>query len=452
MSSPRLHTASYAAMTERFATGTSTPRAFLEECLERMARHEGDVLAFVATNIDHARRDADQATMRWRAGKPLSAIDGMPMGIKDVIETKDMPTQMGSPYFRAWQSNRDSATVAALREAGALILGKTVTTEFAATIAGPTRNPHDLTRTPGGSSSGSAAAVAAGFIASALGTQVVGSIVRPASYCGVWGFKPSVGGLNRGGSHDYMSQSCAGVLAASRADMWLTAIEIAARVGGDAGMVGLTGPTHCPTARKPQTIIALETPGWTRATDGAKQKLHKVLDELRRDGVKVITRKDSRAVDECEHLLAESLPLTRLINAWESMWPLNTYCAIRPDDISPYLRERLAEARTITRAHYQTALERRHFIRDHFARLKSEGACVITLSAPDVAPLGLEQTGDPIFVVHGSFLGVPALNVPGMMLNHLPLGIHLLGYAQEEASLVSYAGYIETCVSGLSHE
>src|SRR4029077_8320698 len=151
---------------------------------------------------------------RWRAGKPLSPIDGMPIGIKDIIETRDMPTEQGSPLFTGYRTERDAASVAALREAGAVIVGKTVTTEFAATEPRGTRNPWDQGRTPGGSSSGSAAAVGAGVVSAALGTQVMGSIVRPASYCGCVGFKPSVGGINRGGSHDELSQSCMGVLAA----------------------------------------------------------------------------------------------------------------------------------------------------------------------------------------------------------------------------------------------
>ena len=176
-------------------------------------RHVG---AFLVLNIEGARRVADDATARWRGGKPLSPIDGMPIGIKDIIETIDMPTGQGSPLWKGTMTRRDSASVHALREAGAIILGKTSTTEFAASEPWPgTCNPHDHTRTPGGSSSGSAAAVGAGMVPAALGTQVVGSILRPASYCGCVGFKPTVGGLNRGGSYDHLSQSSQGVLAAT---------------------------------------------------------------------------------------------------------------------------------------------------------------------------------------------------------------------------------------------
>src|SRR6202043_2491632 len=140
--------------------------------------------AFVALNLAAARTAADRSTERWRAGKSLSPIDGMPIGIKDIIETVDMPTGSGSPLLAGFRSERDGASVAALREAGGVIVGKTVTTEFASTEPRGTRNPHDLRRTPGGSSSGSAAGVAAGMVSTALGTQVIGSTIRPASYCG----------------------------------------------------------------------------------------------------------------------------------------------------------------------------------------------------------------------------------------------------------------------------
>ncbi len=234
----------YLAATAGFAAGRDTPRAFLERCLAAISALEPRIGAFVHLNIDGARVAADQASARWRDGKPRSPIDGMPVGIKDIIETIDMPTENGSPLFAGWRSGRDGASVAALREAGAVILGKTVTTEFAASEPRGTRNPHDLDRTPGGSSSGSAAAVAAGMISTALGTQVIGSTIRPASYCGCVGYKVSVGALNRGGSHDGLSQSATGVLAVTLADAWQVAYEIAVRAGGDPGHPGLSGPAQ----------------------------------------------------------------------------------------------------------------------------------------------------------------------------------------------------------------
>src|SRR6266852_8332832 len=163
----------YLAAKPRFASGADTPRDFLERCLADLAALEPRIGAFVALNLERARATADESTARWRAGRPLSKIDGMPLGIKDIIETADMPTEQGSPLFVGCRTGRDAASVAALREAGAVILGKVVTTEFASTEPRGTRNPWDRERTPGGSSSGSAAAVASGMLPAALGTQVI---------------------------------------------------------------------------------------------------------------------------------------------------------------------------------------------------------------------------------------------------------------------------------------
>jgi Asp-tRNA(Asn)/Glu-tRNA(Gln) amidotransferase A subunit family amidase len=272
---------SYLAVAEEFVSGAQTPRQFLETSLELLDCWEPQIGAFVTTALPVARAAADQSSERWRAGKPLSPIDGMPVGIKDIIETIDMPTQMGSPLFAGWRSEKDAASVRALREAGAVILGKTVTTEFAASEPRGTRNPWNTAHTPGGSSSGSAAAVAAGIVSAALGTQVIGSTIRPASFCGCVGFKPSVNALNREGSHDYQSQSCTGVLGASLADVWQIAHEIVARVGGDAGTPGLRGPHTLPLAQRPRRLAVLETAGWESASVAAKQQLGEAIMRLR---------------------------------------------------------------------------------------------------------------------------------------------------------------------------
>ena len=254
----------YVALARKFRSGETTPRAYLDSCLDAIARIDPAIGAFLELKIEAARRVADESTARWRAGKPLSPIDGMPIGIKDIIETIDMPTGQGSPLWKGTMTRRDSASVHALREAGAIILGKTSTTEFAASEPWPgTCNPHDHSRTPGGSSSGSAAAVGSGMVPAGLGTQVVGSILRPASYCGCVGFKPTVGGLNRGGSYDHLSQSSQGVLAATLADAWLVARAISERAGGDPGNVGLTGEVNFSRRAKPARLAVLETGGWS---------------------------------------------------------------------------------------------------------------------------------------------------------------------------------------------
>ncbi|MDH4191658.1 MAG: amidase, partial [Betaproteobacteria bacterium] len=308
-----------------FSEGTDSPLAFLDRCLRNIEEREDDVRAFACLALDSARAAAAASTQRWREGTPLSILDGIPIGIKDIIETIDLPTGNGSPLFAGWRSGRDAASVKALREAGAVILGKTVTTEFAATSPGETRNPWDLTRTPGGSSSGSAAGVAAGFFSAALGSQVVGSILRPASYCGCYGYKPSVGAINRGGSFDYMSQSCTGVIAASLEDCWQMAFEIVQRAGGDPGFPGLVGPAQAPEPVLPSDLILLQTAGWKLASPQAKAALETALLQLTRAGVRILSRASHAAVDRLESLILEAVPLTRSINTWESRWPLNTY-------------------------------------------------------------------------------------------------------------------------------
>ena len=207
-----------------FSDGSDTPRAYLERCLATIAEREAAILAFVHRNDRGARQAADEATERYKQGKPLSLNDGCPIAIKDIIETADMPTQMNSAIYTGWQSERDAASVYALRESGAVIFAKTVTTEFAAGASGPTRNPFDPKRTPGGSSSGTAAAVGSGMLPAGLGTQTGGSVVRPAAYCGAYGFKPTHAALNMGGIHPISnSHDTRGTIAGSVEDCWRVA-------------------------------------------------------------------------------------------------------------------------------------------------------------------------------------------------------------------------------------
>ncbi len=434
---------SFAKATAAFASGADTPRAFLERRLAAIDAREAGVLAFVArADVATTRALADAATARWKEGRPLSPLDGMPVGVKDVIETIDLPTEMGSPLYRGWRGDKDAASVKALREAGAIVLGKTVTTEFAASHPGPTRNPHDPARTPGGSSSGSAAGVAAGFFPMGLGTQVVGSIVRPASFCGVVGFKPTIGGLNRGGSHDYMSQSAQGVLAASLDDAWLSAYAIVSRVGGDPGFPGLSGPASPPAAQAPGTLIALETPGWQSASAGARAAFEAAAARLRAAGVTLLTRRDDAAIEEVERLFARCLPVTRDINAWESRWPLNTYMERDASKLSAAMRERYEETAHMTMDDYRALLAERAAIRASYARLAALAPACVTLSATGPAPLGLESTGDPAFVVAGSMLGVPALNLPLLADEGLPLGLQMLGFEHGDADLFARAAWV----------
>ena len=275
--------------TPRFRDGTDTPRAYLERCLETITAREPMVQAFVVLNEADARTTADASTARWQEGRPLSAIDGLPIGIKDLLETRDMPTQMGCEAYRGHFPKRDNAAVWALRQAGAVILGKTVTAELGGSHPGPTRNPFDPERTPGGSSSGSAAAVAAHMVPAAIGTQVGGSIIRPAGLLRQRGTEADPGRhqpwRTPGHEYEHAWRAC-----------WLHRGHVAGRDRDRASRRGrpwLPRPVRSPDTSRRR---AARTPD--RAGDGglgglddtSKAGFEKLLESLQRAGVTLLRR------------------------------------------------------------------------------------------------------------------------------------------------------------------
>jgi Asp-tRNA(Asn)/Glu-tRNA(Gln) amidotransferase A subunit family amidase len=433
---------SYLAAAHDFASGAQTPRQFLEDTLALFEHWEPRIGAFVCTNLPVARDAAERSTARWRAGKPLSPLDGMPVGIKDIIETVDMPTEMGSPLFAGWRSEKDAASVRALRDAGAVIIGKTVTTEFAASQPRGTRNPWNTAHTPGGSSSGSAAAVAAGIVSAALGTQVISSTVRPASYCGCVGFKPTVNALNREGSHDYQSQSCTGILGATLEDVWQVAHEIVARVGGDAGTPGLQGPDRAPPAKKPRTLAVLETAGWDVASPGARESLGECIARLKSAGIEIRTRHNDKSVAALEQELAKATELSHRCNGWETRWFFRTMRDRDAGKLGPITRERADKYETLTLADYRADLAERARVRAVHAALAATCDACITLAAPGAAPQGLSSTGNPEFGVPSSLLGVPSLSLPLFADDGLPLGLQVIGYLDRDADAFAIAAWL----------
>jgi Asp-tRNA(Asn)/Glu-tRNA(Gln) amidotransferase A subunit family amidase len=427
---------SYFEASPNFADRSDSPRAFLDRCITDIERFDGDVKAFVVTGLDAARLAADESSARWAAGAQLSLIDGMPVGVKDVMETADLCTEQGSPLFKGYNGGRDCAAVAALREAGAVVVGKTVTTEFAATHPGVTCNPWDLDRTPGGSSSGSAASVAAGMVSSALGSQVIGSTIRPASYCGVYGYKPSVGGINRGGSYDGFSQSSTGIISASLEETWTVTREITSRAGGDAGYVGVTGPIELPEAKTPARVLMLETAGWANATEQSKAEWHRVRDALKAAGIHVADRHSDDAAAGLEDAISDAMKLSMDINAWEGRWPLNTYKRdMDPNGLSESAHKRLNQAELMSQELFKGLLAERERVRGIHDALRDRFDACVTLSAPGAAPKGHDWTGDPLFTVHTSLIGIPAVSLPVLMDDGLPLGLQITGYREEDAEL-----------------
>ncbi len=434
---------SYYDCVQAFHNGSDSPRAFLERCLAIIESLENEIRAFTALNIEGAREAADAATLRYKEGRSLSQIDGMPIGVKDIIDTADMPTQMGSSLFKGWRPRFDSASVGALKQAGAVILGKTVTTEFAAVVPGPTHNPFDTGRTPGGSSSGSAAAVGIGMLPVGLGTQVIGSITRPASYCGCFGYKPTVGVLNRGGSLDYMSQSSLGVLAASLNDAWAVTYAISSRVGGDPGFPGLYGEENPKPACRPDRLIRLDTAGWGKTEEKTRKIFEDALGRLQSAGVEILNRCDNPAIEEYEKAIAESLDMSRKINTWEFHWPLSTFEDRLPGHLSEIMEGRLAAAGEMTLADYRNWITERDMARNLHKNLSDVTDGFITLGATGAAPVGLDSTGDPAFNLPAAYIGCPALTLPCLSVDEMPLGIQLMGFKDEDEKLFSQARWEE---------
>jgi Asp-tRNA(Asn)/Glu-tRNA(Gln) amidotransferase A subunit family amidase len=280
------------------------------------------------------------------------------------------------------------------------------------------------------------------MISAGLGTQVIGSTLRPASFCGCVGYKPTVGALNREGSHDYQSQSCTGILAAALQDTWQVAYEIAQRVGGDAGTPGLIGPDKAPDAVKPRRLAFLQTSGWAIATEAAKASMQDALRRLSAAGIEIRTSDDDADVSAIDAELAEAFTLSNRINSWEMRWFIDG-CAERDASLlSKSMLERREQAKSMTLADYRGWLKQRTGVRALYAELADTCDACVTLAAPGPAPQGLQSTGSPLFAVPSSLLGVPALSLPLFMVDGMPLGLQVLGYANADAAVFATAAWL----------
>lgn len=427
------------------------PIGALEACLAKLDAREHEVSAFAALTIESARGAAREAAKRRARGEALSPIDGMVIGVKDVIETADMPTAQGSPMWEGFQSGRDAAAVAALREAGCIILGKCTTAEFAFTEPlHATRNPHDLTRTPGGSSSGSAAAVAAGFVHAALGTQVVGSTLRPASYCGCYGFKPTFGALNRSGSYDHLSQSCLGIFANSVTEIEAIAMAISASVGGDPGAYAFPVSATASVPEKPRRVAVLRPHGWADLAQGAIDQFDRACARLGQLGVTVVGPEEDPALASFEAQLSTLRDQTFALLDWELRWPLKTYRRIAPEKISSAMLDRLRNCEErMTLLDYHALLDWRQQLRVRFDGLAKQFDAFVLPAATGAAPKGFSWTGNPAMNLPASTLGVPAISLPLLTEDGMPLGLQLVGRRSRDRTLLGHALWTDRELRGL---
>jgi len=392
-------------------SGALSPAAVIDRCAAAIAAREATIGAFTCLDIGAARAAA--AIVKG----PLA---GIPVGVKDIFDTADFPTEFGSPIYAGYRSRGDASLVALMRRAGCTVLGKTVTTEFAYFTPRGTRNPHNPGHTPGGSSSGSAAAVAAGMVPLATGSQTGGSIIRPAAYCGVAGFKPSFRLLPTVGMKPFSwSLDTAGLFAASVADVAYATAAITAR---DL-RVDRQAPPGAPA------IAVLDMQHWTEASDAMKEAVSRAARAAEAAGATVTTLRLPDAVAD----LAETQQAIQNHEAAQALaYEYNTH----RDQLSDTLRMLIEKGMAITPDGYDSARRTAQHARRAFAAL--EGADIILApSATGIAPEGLSSTGSPVFNWLWTLLGTPCVNVPGLAdSSGMPLGVQVIArFGQDHAAL-----------------
>ncbi|WP_304308423.1 amidase [Pseudacidovorax intermedius] len=411
---------------EELARRSTTARAVLEQSLDVVAAREPTVHAWTLLGDAAARQWADvldgDADRRDRG-----LLAGIPVAVKDLMDTADMPTAYGSAIYAGHQPARDAACVARLREAGATILGKTVTTEFAYFSPGATTNPWDASRTPGGSSSGSAAAVASGMVPLALGSQTAGSLIRPASYCGVFGLKPTHG--------VFCLQGVKGLSPSLDTLGWL------ARTADDLELMrcALLGEAFSPLERRPAPgcrIGVLRTHEWPEAQPDGQAAFDEAVRRLRASGMQLL---EKRMPDEQASLAEDQ----KRVMAYEAVNELAFELKNHALALSHPLRELLNRGQALTRPEYLAAQLRAAIGRRVAQDLMADVDALLVPAAPGEAPLGLDATGDPVFSRVWTLLGLPCVSVPGLRgLHGMPIGMQLVGHPHQERALLALAGSV----------
>ncbi|HZX93333.1 MAG TPA: amidase [Myxococcales bacterium] len=382
-----------------------TAEGLVEQCLSRIAEREPAVQAWEVLDADGALREARQID-GLRERPPLC---GLPVGIKDLIDTSDLPTAYGSPIYRGHRPAADAECVRALRWAGAVVLGKTVTTEFAVYSPGKTRNPRDPSRTPGGSSSGSAAAVADGMVPLALGTQTAGSVVRPASFCGVIGWKSTFGALPMAGVRPMApSLDTLGFFVRELEDV-------------PVALSALGAPLR-PRPPESRPVFGLcKTETWDRAEPSTRSAVEAAAARLQRAGLEV------REV-QLGASFAGLVDAQIAIMGAEAAASLRFELEQRSSELSPRLREFLQTGRAVPAERLQAARERAERCRAELDAIFVGVSALLTTAAGGEAPLGVSATGDPLFCRIWTLLHTPCVSLPVLRgPAGLPLGLQLVG-------------------------
>lgn len=419
-----LHALSATALAQGLREGVFTAEAVAQDCLAHIAAREPQVQAWTHLDAGQVLAQARVADLRRAAGLPLGALHGIPVGIKDIIDTADMPTENGTVLHAGRRPVKDAALITRLRDAGAIIVGKTVTTELATYAPGKTRNPHNAEHTPGGSSSGSAAAVAARMVPLAVGTQTNGSAIRPAAFCGVYGYKPTAGLIPR-----------AGVLRQSPA---LDQIGVFARTVDDAALLAaqlMEQPIDftAPDPDAPPRLAFVRTPHWKDTTDDTREAYDRLIEALAGHVTEVAMPAAAVPAWDWHRTVME----TEIAENFDAEWQSGK------DRLSASLRGQIERGRSVPKADYRHALAQIPVVDALFKDLYAQYDAILTPSVAGTAPRGLGSTGDPAFCTLWTFCGMPAINVPLLHgANGLPLGVQLVGPRMGDARVLRAANWL----------
>jgi Asp-tRNA(Asn)/Glu-tRNA(Gln) amidotransferase A subunit family amidase len=412
-------------LARRVEAGDVTPGRIVDMCAGAIGRREADVGAFTALDLDGARK---AALAEGLTRKPLR---GLPVAFKDIFDTTDTPTEYGSPIYAGHRPSTDAALVTLVRRSGGVTLGKTVTTEFAYQNPGKTRNPHNLKHTPGGSSSGSAAAVAAGFVPIAVGTQTGGSVIRPAAYCGVAGYKPSFGLLPTIGMKCLSWHlDTAGLFAAGVADVAFAAAVISERdLRIDRAPPG-----------SPRIAVLREHP-WPAASDD----MVAAVEAAARAAASGMARIRDLKLPP---VVAAAFKAHATIQGYEAARSLAPEYDGGPDRLSRKLREMIEAGMKIRPDDYDEARRTASRARQSLRDAMSDFDVILTPSAPGAAPEGLGTTGSSVFNRLWTLMGAPCINVPGLTDDSgMPLGVQIIGRFGTDRATLEAALFIESALA-----